>query len=196
MKARSAPAPANLPKEGVVIGKNIYRAEENLVRMQVKDRRMHTYVIGQTGTGKTTFMKNMIIQDIKDGKGVCFIDPHGDLANEILDLIPQERIDDVVYFNPADPKMSIGLNMIESNPNYPLEQTFIINELLEIMDKLYDLKTTGGPIFEQYMRNALSLLMSDRQEQWTLVEVPRVLIDTDFREKLLERCTNVIVKDF
>lgn len=165
MKARSAPAPANLPKEGVVIGKNIYRAEENLVRMQVKDRRMHTYVIGQTGTGKTTFMKNMIIQDIKDGKGVCFIDPHGDLANEILDLIPQERIDDVVYFNPADPKMSIGLNMIESNPNYPLEQTFIINELLEIMDKLYDLKTTGGPIFEQYMRNALSLLMSDREEQ-------------------------------
>ena len=164
--------------------------------MQVKDRRMHTYVIGQTGTGKTTFMKNMIIQDIKDGKGVCFIDPHGDLANEILDLIPQERIDDVVYFNPADPKMSIGLNMIESNPNYPLEQTFIINELLEIMDKLYDLKTTGGPIFEQYMRNALSLLMSDRQEQWTLVEVPRVLIDSDFREMLLARCTNVIVKDF
>ncbi len=196
LKARSAPVPANLPKEGVIIGKNTYRGSEALVKMKIKDRRLHTYVIGQTGTGKTTFMKNMIIQDIKDGKGVCFIDPHGDLANEILEMIPKERIDDVVYFNPADPKMSIGLNMIESNPNYPLEQTFIINELLEIMDKLYDLKSTGGPIFEQYMRNALALLMSDKEQKWTLVEVPRVLIDTDFREMLLKRCTNVIVKDF
>lgn len=196
LKARSAPVPANLPEDGVIIGKNVYRSQETLVRMKTKDRRLHTYVIGQTGTGKTTLMKNMIIQDIQDGKGVCFIDPHGDLANEILDMIPEERIDDVVYFNPADHNMSIGLNMIETNPRYPLEQTFIINELLEIMDKLYDLKTTGGPIFEQYMRNALSLLMSDVGQQWTLVEVPRVLIDTDFRNMLLERCTNVIVKDF
>lgn len=180
----------------MVIGKNIYRGEEQLIRQRTKDRRLHTYVIGQTGTGKSQFLKNMIIQDIKDGQGVCFIDPHGDLADELLDFVPAERIKDVVYFNPADPKYTLSFNILESSPEKQMDQTFIINEVLEIMDKLYDLKTTGGPIFEQYMRNALALLMSDPVEQFTLVEVPAVLINDKFRQKLLDRTPNFIVKDF
>jgi len=180
----------------VVIGKNTYRGEEKLIRQRTKDRRLHTYVIGQTGTGKSQFLKNMIIQDIKDGQGVCFIDPHGDLADELLDFVPAERVKDVVYFNPADPKYTLSFNILESSPEKQMDQTFIINEVLEIMDKLYDLKTTGGPIFEQYMRNALALLMSDPVEQFTLVEVPAVLINDKFRQKLLDRTPNFIVKDF
>ena len=196
LRSRTAPVPANLPEEGIVLGKNIYRGDEKLVRQKMKDRRLHTYVVGQTGTGKTTFLKNMVIQDIKDGKGVCFIDPHGDLANEILDYIPEERIKDVVYFNPSDPKYTMSFNILETSPDKQMDQTFIIDEVLEIMDKLYDLKTTGGPIFEQYMRNSLALLMSDPVEQFTLVEVPSVLINDKFRKRLLARTTNFLVKDF
>jgi len=196
LRSRTAPVPANLSEEGIVLGKNIYRGDEKLVRQKMKDRRLHTYVVGQTGTGKTTFLKNMVIQDIKDGKGVCFIDPHGDLANEILDYIPEERIKDVVYFNPSDPKYTMSFNILETSPDKQMDQTFIIDEVLEIMDKLYDLKTTGGPIFEQYMRNSLALLMSDPVEQFTLVEVPSVLINDKFRKRLLARTTNFLVKDF
>jgi len=196
LRSRSAQAPANLPDTGIILGKNVYRGNEVLIRQGVKDRRLHTYVIGQTGTGKTTFLKNMVIQDIQSGKGVCFIDPHGDLASEILDHIPQERIKDVVYFNPGDPNYTLSFNILESSPEKQMDQTFIIDQVLEIMDKLYDLKTTGGPIFEQYMRNSLALLMSDPEEQFTLVEVPSVLINEKFRKKLLARTTNFLVKDF
>jgi DNA helicase HerA-like ATPase len=196
LKSRSAQSPVDLPDTGIVLGKNIYRNDEKLVRQKPNDRRLHTYIVGQTGTGKTTLLKNMIIQDIQEGKGVCFIDPHGDLANEILDFIPQERIKDVVYFNPADPKYTMSFNILESSPEKQMDQTFIINEVLEIMDKLYDLKISGGPIFEQYMRNSLALLMSDTVEQFTLVDVPAVLINDKFRSKLLSRTNNFLVKDF
>jgi len=196
LKSRSAQAPVELPNEGIVLGKNIFRGDEKLVRQKDTDRMLHTYIIGQTGTGKSTLLHNMIVQDIQSGKGVCFIDPHGDAAGEILDCIPQERIKDVVYFNPADPKYTMSFNILESSPEKQMDQTFIIDEVLEIMDKLYDLKTTGGPIFEQYMRNALALLMSDPEEQFTLVEVPAVLINDKFRKKLLARTNNFLVKDF
>ncbi|MDD3156150.1 MAG: DUF87 domain-containing protein [Candidatus Pacebacteria bacterium] len=167
-----------------------------MVRQQAEDRMLHMYVIGQTGTGKSTFLKNMIVQDIQNGNGVCFIDPHGDLASEVLDFVPKERMDDVVYFNPSDPKYTLSFNILESDPNKQTDQTFIIDQVLEIMDKLYDLKATGGPIFEQYMRNSLALLMSDPEEQFTLVEVPAVLINDKFRKKLLARTNNFLVKDF
>ncbi|TSC71455.1 MAG: hypothetical protein G01um101470_594, partial [Parcubacteria group bacterium Gr01-1014_70] len=100
VKAREAPPPANLPQGGLLLGENIFRSEQSLIRIQRDDRRRHLYVIGQTGTGKTNFMKSLIHQDIMNGEGVCFIDPHGETAEELLELIPKERVEDVIYFNP------------------------------------------------------------------------------------------------
>jgi hypothetical protein len=196
LSARSAPPPSNLPQEGIILGENIYQGIKSIIRITRNDRRRHIYVIGQTGTGKTTLLKNMIIQDIKNGDGVCFIDPHGDVAQEILGLIPKERIDDVIYFNPGDTRRPIGLNILEYSPQRPEEKTFIINTLIEIIDKLYNLQVTGGPMFEQYLRNALLLLMDDPSWGYTLLEVSKVFVDEYFRDELLSKCKNYPVIEF
>jgi hypothetical protein len=196
LSARAAPPPANLPTEGIILGENEYQGIKSLVRITREDRRRHFYVIGQTGTGKTTLLKNMIIQDIRNDDGVCFIDPHGDVAQEILGLIDKSRADDVIYFNPGDTSRPIGLNILEYSAQRPEEKTFIINSLIEIIDKLYNLQLTGGPMFEQYLRNALSLIMDDPSWGYTLLEVSRVFVDDDFRDELLAQCKNYPVIEF
>lgn len=196
LKAREAPVPLNLPQSGILLGKNHYRGEITDVHMKDDDRRRHFYVIGQTGTGKTVFLKNMIIQDIEKGKGVCFIDPHGSDLQDILARIPASRIDDVIYFNPGDVSRPMGLNMLEYDERYPEQKTFIVNELLGIFNKLFDMKVAGGPMFEQYFRNAVLLAMDDPASGNTLFEVSRVLSDKAFREYKLSRSTNPIVKNF
>lgn len=198
LKTKSIPAPINLPTEGIIIGKNIYHGEERIVRIMREDRRRHFYIIGQTGTGKSGLIQEMIRQDIENGEGVALIDPHGDLAERVLGLIPEERLEDVVFFDPADPERAIGLNMLEFDPTFPESRTFIVNELLEIFEKLYNLKALGfgGPVFEQYMRNALLLVMEDPESGSTLIEVPRVLADASFRARKLSFCKNIVVKNF
>jgi hypothetical protein len=194
--AKSAPPPVNLPKEGVILGESVYQGQKEIVRIKKNDRRRHIYVIGQTGTGKTTLLKNIAEQDIKNGDGVCFIDPHGDVAQELLGLIPKERADDVIYFNPGDTRRPIGINILEYDKNYPEQKTFIINTLIEIIDKIYNLQLTGGPMFEQYLRNSLLLLMDDPDWGFTLLDVSRVLVDEPFRNELLRRCKNYPVIEF
>ena len=196
LKSGQAAPPANLPKEGIILGKNVYRGEEAAIRLQENDRRRHLYTIGQTGTGKSVFMQNMAVQDIKEGRGVCVLDPHGDLIEKILAMVPSERAEDVIVLDPSDLRRPLGLNMLEYDPAYPEQKTFAVNELMNIFDKLYDMKTTGGPMFEQYTRNALLLLMDDPSEKFTLMEVPKVLAAQDFRARLLAKCGNIIVKDF
>ncbi|MEK7123886.1 MAG: DUF87 domain-containing protein, partial [Patescibacteria group bacterium] len=198
LKANAAPPPADLPEQPIlVLGKNIYRGEERLVGFASEnDRRRHLYVIGQTGTGKSAFMKNLVAQDIYAGRGVCVIDPHGDLIDDILGFIPPERAEDVVVFDPGDIERPLGLNMLEYDRRYPEQKSLVINEILGIFDKLYDLKATGGPMFEQYFRNTLSLLMGDPELIPTLLEVPRVLSDVSFRKFLLGRCADPITKNF
>lgn len=195
-KARSAPAPMNLPQEGIILGINSFRGEDKEVKILDEDRRRHIYVVGQTGTGKTSLMNRMFVQDMELGKGACFIDPHGDIAEDLIGLVPHNRADDLIYFNPGDMENSIGLNMLEYDSRYPFQKSFITNELLEIMDKLYDLKSVGGPIFEQYFRNAILLLLDDELENHTLNDVPRILINPDFRKSLLERTPNSMVREF
>ena len=196
LPARIAPPPSNLPTEGIILGENYYQGIKSIIRITKNDRRRHIYIIGQTGTGKTTLLKNMIIQDMRNGDGVCFIDPHGDVAQEILGLIPKERVDDVIYFNPGDTRRPIGLNILEYSPQRPEEKTFIINTLIEIIDKLYNLQVTGGPMFEQYLRNSLYLIMDDPSWGYTLLEVSRVFVDESFRDDLLRKCKNYPVVEF
>lgn len=201
--AATAPAPRGiesmlpeLKNKGISLGTNTHRGETVEVYLSKEDRVRHCYVIGQTGTGKTTILKNMAIQDIAAGRGICFIDPHGSDLNDILANIPPERLDDVIYFDPAYTERPMGLNMLEYNTNYPEQKIFVINELLAIFNKLFDMKVAGGPAFEQYFRNAAGLVMEDPESGSTLLEIGRVMSDKAFRELKLSKCKNPIIKQF
>ena len=197
VKASSAPAPADLPHDGTLLGINKYRGESREIRMTKADRVRHLYVLGQTGTGKTTLLKNMIVEDIKAGKGVCFIDPHGSDVQDILANIPKERIDDVIYFDPSYTPRPFALNMLEYDPTHPEQKIFVVNELLSIFKKLYaSTPEAMGPAFEQYFRNATMLVMEDPETGNTMLEIPRVLADATFRNLKISRCKNPIVVQF
>ncbi|PIR06337.1 MAG: hypothetical protein COV55_04375 [Candidatus Komeilibacteria bacterium CG11_big_fil_rev_8_21_14_0_20_36_20] len=194
LDAAKAPPPNNMPREGIILGKNEYRSKETLVRIKQEDRRRHMYVIGQTGVGKSVFMESLLIQDIKEGRGVCVVDPHGDLVEKILTHVPKERAEEVILFDPADIERPMGMNMLEYENGE--QKTFVINEMIAIFDKLYDLKATGGPMFEQYMRNAMLLIMDDKDSGATLLEIPKVLADESYRRYKLSKVQNRFVKDF
>jgi len=197
VNSKSAPPPLNLSDEGIVLGKNIFRGAEKEIHMTDADRRRHLYVIGQTGTGKTVFMKSMLRQDVENGQGVCVIDPHGDFAEFVLSIVPPERAEDVIYFNPGDVDYPMGLNMLEIDPTHPEQKSMVIDELFGIFDKLYDLKTTGGPMFEKYFKNSALLLLDDyAHEVPTLADISRVLVDDAYRADKLSRETNPLVSQF
>lgn len=196
LKSGTAAPPPNLPKEGILLGYNDYRGMKSEIKLTDEDRRRHLYVIGQTGTGKSNLLKEMAKQDVRNGKGICVIDPHGDFAEDVLTAVPIERAEDVVYFDPSDIERPFGLNMLEYDPIRPEQKTFVINEMINIFDKLYDLKQTGGPMFEQYMRNAMQLIMDDPETGSTLMEISKVLADEDFRRLKLTKCQNPVVRDF
>ncbi len=195
-KAGEAPAPTNMVSVGTRLGTNVYRGKSTPVFMQPEDRLRHLYIIGQTGTGKTGIMMNMIIQDIQAGNGVCYIDPHGNDIETILANVPKERMDDVIYFDPAYTPRPMGLNMLEYDIDRPEQKTFVINELLGIFNQLFDMKTAGGPMFEQYFKNSATLVMDDPESGSTLLEISRVLSDKKFRDMKLSKTTNPLVKQF
>lgn len=193
----SAPAPMELPQAGLLLGTNTYRAHTSEVRIAPADRLRHLYVIGQTGTGKTSFLKTLIEQDIRNGDGVCFIDPHGNDILDVLAAVPPERYEDVIYFDPAYVARPFGLNLLEYDPNYPEQKTFIVNELLAIFRRLYgDVPESMGPAFEQYFRNATMLVMEDPATGSTMMDISRVLSDSAFRNMKLSRSMNPIVNQF
>lgn len=194
LKSGSAPPPPNIPEKGIVLGYSDYRGNKVDIRLSRADRRRHVYAIGQTGTGKSAFLQEMAKQDIRGGEGMCFIDPHGDAVDDLLASIPEDRVEDVIHFDPSDMERPFGLNMLEYSRAE--EKTFVINEMINIFDKLYDLRQTGGPMFEQYMRNAMLLVMEDPASGSTLMEIPKVLADEKFRKMKLTKCSNPIVKDF
>ncbi len=194
LKSKTAPPPTGLPEDGTLIGYNEYRGTKTDVRLTEDARRRHLYTIGQTGTGKSNFLKELAKQDVRAGKGVCIIDPHGDFADDVLAAVPKERAEDVIYFDPSDTGRPLGLNMMEYST--PEQKGFVVNEMINIFDKLYDLKATGGPMFEQYMRNAMLLVMEDPESGSTLMEIPKVMSDERFRRMKLRKCKNPVVKDF
>lgn len=197
LKAKPADPPSNMPHEGIVLGRNVFRGQTSEIRMSDEDRLRHLYIIGQTGTGKSTIMKAMLRQDVENGKGICLIDPHGEFAEFVLSIIPKERVDDIIYFDPGFIDRPMGLNMLEIDPTHPEQKTMVIDELFGIFDKLYDLKTTGGPMFEKYFKNSALLLLDDYENDIpVLADISRVLVDDAYRADKLSRETNPMVKEF
>ncbi len=196
-KAKRAPAPAGVSEKGILLGVNRHRNVDTEVRFKREDRMRHFYVIGQTGTGKTTLLKNMMIQDIANGDGVCMLDPHGSDIQDILANIPKERVDDVIYFDPAHTARPMGLNMLEYDVNYPEQKTFVVDELFGIFQKLYaGSPESMGPMFEQYFRNSAMLVVEDPETGNTLLDVSRVMTNEKFRELKLSRSKNPVINQF
>lgn len=191
--AKRAPAPVQIPKQGLYIGMSVYRGVRRPVYISDDDRRRHIYIIGKTGTGKTELLRDLILQDIKAGKGVCLIDPH-DLAEDILNFIPPERAEDVIYFDPSDTERPMGLNLLEA---YTEDQKHMVTTaIINLMYKLYDPYKTGiiGPRFEHAIRNAMLTVMSE--PGGTFVEVVRCLTDSRFVQELLPKVKDPVVKRY
>lgn len=190
-------APLELPPDGLFLGTNSFRGVETPVRLAGPDRLRHLYVIGQTGTGKSAFISNLCIEDIQNGEGACFIDPHGNDIVNILAAVPPHRYEDVIYFDPANLERPFGLNLLEYDPSHPEQKTFIVNEILAIFRRLYaDSPESMGPMFEQYFRNATMLVMEDPASGSTMMDIARVLTDANFRALKLSRSMNPIVNQF
>ncbi len=194
--SEDASAPVDIAKSGLLLGENDFRGDKTSVYIDGLDRLRHMYVIGQTGTGKSTFLKNLIVQDIQNGEGVCMIDPHGNDIDDVLGTVPPERYGDVIYFDPSNMHHPVGLNMLEYDTSSPEQKTFVVNEMLSIFNKLFDMKTAGGPMFEQYFRNSVMLAIDDPSSGSTLLDVSRVLADSAYREMKLDKCTNPVVIQF
>lgn len=194
-KTSEEPPPAELPDEGpVLLGGVTFRGEEKPVYAASReDRRRHMYVVGQTGTGKSSLFREMIRQDIEHGEGVGVIDPHGELVEYTLQNIPKERAEDVVLFEPFDLERPLGLNMLEHDT--PQQKDFAVQEMIAIFYKLFPPEIIG-PMFEHYMRNAMLVLMADQAHPGTLVEIPRMFTDEAFLDKKLESVSDPIVRSF
>lgn len=195
LSAKDAPSPANLSSKGTLLGESIYRGERKQVKIKTDDRRRHMYAIGKTGTGKTTLFINMALSDIKRGKGVCYIDPHGDAIADILPKIPKERAEDVILFNPADTERPMGLNLLEAKTAE--QKDFLVQEAIQIFYKLFDPTNIGiiGPQWEHWMRNASLTLMAD-PKGGSLIDIPRLFIDKDFMQSKLRHVTDPEIKNF
>lgn len=194
LTAKRAPAPAQIPQEGLYLGMSTYRGIKRPVHISESDRQKHMYIIGKTGTGKTEFLKNMIRQDIEAGHGLCFMDPHGDAVEDILQFIPPNRAEDVIYFRPSDMERPMGLNLLEAKTED--QKHFVATSVINLMYKLFDPYKTGivGPRFEHAVRNAMLTGMS--VEETTFVEVMRILTDPRYVQELLPHVTDPIVRRY
>lgn len=194
MSAKRAPAPAKIPDSGLYLGKSTYRGLSKPVFMNLDDRRRHMYIIGKTGTGKSEFLKEMIMQDIRSGQGLAVIDPHGDLIEDILPLIPPERSEDVILFDPSDSTRPMGFNMLEAQTEE--QKHYVVSSIIGLMYKLFDPHQTGiiGPRFEHAIRNAMLTVMYDKGS--TFIEVVRVLTDAVFVQELLPKVEDPIIRRY
>lgn len=194
LTARTAPPPHDMPSEGILFGYSDYRGVKVDVRQSLEDRRRHVYIIGMTGTGKSTLMEEMAKQDIAEGRGVCIVDPHGTFVDNVIPCIPKERAEDVVIFNPADIERPVGLNMLEAET--PEQMDFVTQEMIQIFYKLVTDPSMIGPMFEHYMRNAMLTLMADKKDPGTITEIPRMFTDDDFQKYKLKFVTDPMVRAF
>ncbi len=194
LPSKRAPAPDKIPSEGLYLGKSIFRGTSRPVYISDPDRQRHMYIIGRTGGGKTQMLMSMALQDIVAGKGVAFVDPHGDAAEDLLQLIPPERAKDVIYFDPGDTERPFGMNMLECTTEE--EKHFITSEIIGLMYKLYDPNKTGiiGPRFEHGVRNAMLTVMAKPGN--TFLEVMRVMTDDNFLREMLPLVQDPVVRRY
>jgi len=187
--------PTQIMEEGLLLGYNEFRGVRKPIRLSAKDRRRHLHIIGQTGVGKSVLQENLAYQDMMDGRGFAFVDPHGDSVEALLSKVPKERVEDVVYFNPSDMDNPIGLNMFEFDT--PDQKDFLVQEAISMLYGLYDPGHTGivGPRLEHIFRNCALLLMSD-PNGGTFIDIPKLLIDEEFMKSKLKYVTDQQVLDF
>ena len=193
--SKQVDGPTDILDEGLLIGYNEFRGVRKPIRIGTKDRRRHVYIIGQTGVGKSVLQENMAYQDMMDGRGFAFIDPHGDLVESLLGKVPKERVEDIIYFNPSDMANPIGLNMFEFDT--PDQKDFLVQEAINMLYGLYDPGHTGivGPRLEHIFRNCALLLMAD-PAGGTFIDVPKCLMDPEFVKSKLKYVKDQQVIDF
>jgi hypothetical protein len=179
----------------VYIGTNEYHGRSRLIGYAEQDRLRHMYMIGKTGVGKSTVFQNMCLQDIRAGRGVCFVDPHGESIEWLLSRIPDNRLQDVVLFDPSDGAYPFALNLLEARSEF--EKDFLVNECIQIFYKLFDPKKTGiiGPQFEHWLRNAALTVMAG-PDGGSLIEIPKLFIDRDFEAAKRAYLKDPLVIDF
>ena len=193
--SKQVDGPRELSTEGFLLGYNIYRDVKKEIRLGTNDRRRHTYIIGQTGTGKSKLLENLALQDMLDGRGFAFVDPHGDSAEALLGMVPKERVEDVIYFNPGEMDNPVGLNLFEfDNPD---QRDFLIQEAIGMLYRLYDPGHTGiiGPRYEHWFRHAAITLMSDPTGT-SFIDIPQVFNDDAFAKEKLKYVTDQTTLDF
>ena len=193
--SKQVDGPRNLPEAGLKLGENVYRGQRRPIYLATSDRRRHTYVVGQTGTGKSVLLENLVVQDINQGAGLAIVDPHGETIEKILPQIPEHRLDDVIYFNPANMDNPMGINIFEHDS--PDRQDFLIQEAMNMLYKLYDPNRQGmiGARYEYMFRNAAKLVMSD-PAGGTFIDIPKLFTDQEHVKKKLAHVSDKTVIDF
>jgi len=201
IKSSHLPAPLSLKNPtnlDIMFAQNIHGESITPIGLTIDERRRHMYLIGATGMGKTTLLLQMIYQDIKNGKGVAVMDPHGDLATRLIGVIPKDRIDDVVYFNPYDLEHPIGLNVLQmtlglSDIEIEREKDLIVSSLISVFLKLYP-SNTARPRMEHVLRNTILAILSE--ENPTLLTAYKMLVDKNLRDKIVTNLKDPLLKEF
>ena len=193
--SKQVDGPRNIPEEGLLLGYNLFRGSKKPIRLALSDRQRHMYVVGQTGTGKSTFLENLALQDMLNDNGFAFVDPHGDVVERLMAMVPKERTEDIIYFSPADMAYPMGLNLFEFQ--HEDQKDFLIQEALNMLQKLYDPQHQGimGPRYEHIFRNAAQAIMAD-PEGGTFVDIPKLFRDPKFLQQKLQHVKDVNVLDF
>ncbi|MDO8649368.1 MAG: type IV secretion system DNA-binding domain-containing protein [Candidatus Peregrinibacteria bacterium] len=190
---KTSPAPKDLPNEGLFLGLNAFRGEKRKIHIQNEDRFRHFYIIGQTGTGKSSIIQLMARQDFHNGKGVAIIDPHGSLIEDLLPYIPRSRADDVIYFNPADTERPMGFNLLEGKT--PEEKDLIALDAMNMMVKMFG-EEIFGPRIQDYFRNGCLTLMEDEEEGGAITDLVRLFTDDEWQRYKVTKVKNPIVRSF
>ncbi len=190
------PPPLGLPDEGIILGKSVYRGMEKLIRFSREDRTRHQYIVGKSGSGKSVLVWNQAVQDVANGEGVCVIDPHGDLVEDVAACIPKERVKDVILFDPSDKARPMGLNILETKNEDERDRASL--DAMEIFIKLFG-SEIFGPRIQHYFRNGCLTLMADEEEGATLLDIPRLFIDDDFQRYKVSKikkphCSRLLVE--
>ncbi len=187
------PPPPNVPKDGILLGINRYRAAETPIRFVDGDRTRHEYIVGKSGCGKSALISFQARQDVAAGAGLCVVDPHGDLIEDVLAHVPKERAKDVIVFDPSDTERPMGLNLLEATTDEEKDRASL--DAMEIFIKLFG-NEIFGPRIQHYFRNGCLTLMDDEEEGATLIDVPRLFVDDEFQRYKVSKCKNVVVRSF